>query len=184
MGHATLRIRYPCGRHTSVVRAVSVNQVEFQVCRGHRPAARWGVVLEAIGYSLLWQGEFWARAPAEWRVAVSILFFTIACFFSWTGTRALGRHLRLDAALNPDHELVRSGPYRVIRHPIYASMLCVLLGTGFLVARWALLIAGVLVFIAGTEIRVRIEEKLLASRFGDEFLEYRRGVPAYIPLIR
>ncbi|HXF27020.1 MAG TPA: isoprenylcysteine carboxylmethyltransferase family protein [Bryobacteraceae bacterium] len=146
--------------------------------------ARWGVVLEAIGYSLLWQGEFWARAPAEWRVAVSILFFTIACFFSWTGTRALGRHLRLDAALNPDHELVRSGPYRVIRHPIYASMLCVLLGTGFLVARWALLIAGVLVFIAGTEIRVRIEDKLLASRFGDEFLEYRRGVPAYIPLIR
>jgi len=63
-------------------------------------------------------------------------------------------------------------------------MLCVLLGTGFLVARWPLLIAGVLVFIAGTEIRVRIEDKLLASRFGDEFLEYRRGVPAYIPLIR
>ena len=146
--------------------------------------ARWGIALEAIGYSLLWQGNFWARSPENWRIALSILFFLLACIFSWTGTRALGRHLRLDAALNPDHELIRSGPYRAIRHPIYASMLCVLLGTGFPIARWPLLIAGILVFIAGTEIRVRIEDKLLAARFGDKFAEYRRAVPAYIPLIR
>ncbi|MGH9646858.1 MAG: methyltransferase family protein [Bryobacteraceae bacterium] len=146
--------------------------------------ARWGVALEAIGYSLLWQGEFWTRQPAGWRVAVSILLFTTACFFSWTGARTLGRHLRLDAALTADHELIRSGPYRLIRHPIYASMLCVLLGTGLLIASWPLLIAGILVFTVGTEIRVRIEDGLLSSRFGDEFQNYRRAVPAYIPLIR
>jgi protein-S-isoprenylcysteine O-methyltransferase Ste14 len=39
-------------------------------------------------------------------------------------------------------------------------------------------------FIAGTEIRVRLEDKLLAERFGDEFRDYRRSTPAYIPLIR
>lgn len=146
--------------------------------------ARWGIALEAIGYSLLWQGQFWARPLAEWRVVVSILFFATACLSSWTGARALGRHLRLDAALNTDHELIRSGPYRIIRHPIYTSMLCVLLGTGFLIASWPLLIAGIFVFTAGTEIRVRIEDRLLASRFGDEFLNYRRAVRAYIPLVR
>ena len=38
--------------------------------------------------------------------------------------------------------------------------------------------------IAGTEIRVRIEDRLLAERFGGQFREYQRSVPAYIPFIR
>jgi protein-S-isoprenylcysteine O-methyltransferase Ste14 len=40
------------------------------------------------------------------------------------------------------------------------------------------------VFLAGTEIRVRTEDGLLASRFGDTFAAYRRRVKAYIPLVR
>jgi protein-S-isoprenylcysteine O-methyltransferase Ste14 len=40
------------------------------------------------------------------------------------------------------------------------------------------------IYIAGTEIRVRTEDGLLLSRFHDEFLAYRRRVPAYIPFIR
>jgi protein-S-isoprenylcysteine O-methyltransferase Ste14 len=57
----------------------------------------------------------------------------LASLLSWTATRALGRHLRFDAALTPDHQLVRSGPYRLLRHPIYTSMFCLLLGTGFVI---------------------------------------------------
>jgi protein-S-isoprenylcysteine O-methyltransferase Ste14 len=98
--------------------------------------------------------------------------------------RALGRQWRIDAGLNPDHELVTSGPYRVVRHPIYTSMLCVLSGTGFLIAPLPILLLSTLVFIAGAEIRMRIEDKLLASRFGERFEDYRRRVPAYIPFVR
>src|SRR5947207_3171062 len=50
-------------------------------------------------------------------------------FLSWTSARALGRQWRIDAGLNPDHQLVRSGGYGVVRHPIYTSMFCMLLGT-------------------------------------------------------
>jgi protein-S-isoprenylcysteine O-methyltransferase Ste14 len=39
-------------------------------------------------------------------------------------------------------------------------------------------------FIAGTEIRVHTEDGLLASRFGDRFLEYKKRVPAYLPFVR
>lgn len=147
--------------------------------------ARWGVLLILIAYSLLWQGNFWTRAPGPWRTAVSVLFFVIAGVLSWTGARALGRHWRLDAALNSEHELVQSGPYRVIRHPIYASMFCVLLGTGLvLVTPLPLLLPSILLFAIGTEIRVRIEDRLLASRFGDQFLDYQRRVSALIPFLR
>lgn len=92
--------------------------------------------------------------------------------------------MRLDAALGADHELVRRGPYRFLRHPIYASMLCVEMGTGFMISPGLLFAGAILVFLAGTEIRVRIEDRLLASRFGEEFLRYQGAVRAYVPFVR
>jgi protein-S-isoprenylcysteine O-methyltransferase Ste14 len=86
--------------------------------------------------------------------------------------------------LNADHELVRSGPYRIVRHPIYLSIFAVMLGAGLLISRPTWLAAALVLEIIGTEIRVRVEDALLASRFGDKFREYQRRVPAYIPLLR
>jgi len=146
--------------------------------------ARWGVVLVGIGYALLWQGKFWERPLPVWRLALTIVFQALAGLLAWTGTRALGRQLRVDAGLSIDHELITRGPYRVVRHPIYASMLCLLLGTGFTLTSWPLLAAAVAFFIAGTEIRIRIEEGLLRSTFGESYEVYRRHVSAYIPFVR
>jgi protein-S-isoprenylcysteine O-methyltransferase Ste14 len=146
--------------------------------------ARWGVVIEFLAYTLLWQGSFWQLPVETWRMAAAVLFFALACLLSWTGLRALGKQWRVDAALAQDHELVRSGPYRVVRHPIYTSMLCLLLGTGLLLAPLGMLAIAVALFLAGTEIRLGVEDSLLASRFGDAFELYKRAVPAYLPFIR
>ncbi len=140
--------------------------------------------MAGIGYGLLWQGHFWQRPLPLWRVAGSICFLAIASVLSWTGTRALGRQWRIDAGLSADHELVMAGPYRVVRHPIYASMLFLFAGTGLMMTPPLLFAIAAVFFIAGTEIRVRIEERLLASRFGSTFADYRRRVPAYIPFVR
>jgi protein-S-isoprenylcysteine O-methyltransferase Ste14 len=146
--------------------------------------ARWGVVIVAIGYSLLWQGKFWQRQPHSWQIALAIILFALGSLLSWTSTRALGRQWRIDAGLSSDHELIMSGPYRFVRHPIYTSMLCVLLATGFVMTPLVLFLLAIVVFLIGTEIRVRIEDRLLASQFGERFQEYRRRVPAYIPFIK
>jgi protein-S-isoprenylcysteine O-methyltransferase Ste14 len=45
------------------------------------------------------------------------------------------------------------------------------------------LVVSLIFFIIGTEIRVRTEEKLLASHFGEEFQKYKKNVPAYIPFL-
>jgi len=64
-------------------------------------------------------------------------------------------------------------------------MFCMLLGTGFVLATpLALLLPSILCLALGTEIRVRIEEKLLAAQFGEEFRDFQRRVPAYIPFLR
>jgi protein-S-isoprenylcysteine O-methyltransferase Ste14 len=147
--------------------------------------SRWGLLLELAGYTLILQSRFWAVSPALWRVLASVLCFVLAVLLSWTATRALGRqHLRFDAAIGREHELVRSGPYGLVRHPIYTSMLCVLWGIGFMAASPWLFTGATLVFLAGTEIRIRVEDRLLATRFEDQFEQYRRSTRAYLPLLR
>lgn len=148
------------------------------------PRARWGMLLLAIAYSLIWQGRFWERPLPIWRVTLSIFLLSLGCILSWSGTRFLGRQWRIDAGLNADHELVRTGPYRFVRHPIYASLLCVFCGTAAMIASLLLFLPALLLFVLGTEIRVRIEDGLLATRFGEEFRSYKSSVPAYIPFLR
>jgi protein-S-isoprenylcysteine O-methyltransferase Ste14 len=58
------------------------------------------------------------------------------------------------------------------------------LATGLAWTWWPMFIAGMIVFMTGTEIRVRAEERLLAARFQESFTAYRSRVPAYIPFIR
>jgi protein-S-isoprenylcysteine O-methyltransferase Ste14 len=145
--------------------------------------SRWGVLLQFLAFTLLWQGHFWSRPLPAWRLAVSGLLFALAIVLSWTSARALSGQLRVDAALGADHLLVRSGPYRLVRNPIYTSMLLVHCATAVIVAPWKLFLPALVLFILGTEIRVRIEEKLLAERFGQEFQDYRARVSSYIPFL-
>ena len=148
------------------------------------PRARWGIVLQALAYGILWQNHFWERSPAAWKVALAVMLFSGATILVWSAVFRLGRQWRFDAALVPDHELVRTGVYGLVRHPIYTSFFCFFLATGLLVTpNWVLAIATVL-FVIGTEIRVRVEDGLLASQFGEQFQKYKGKVPAYVPFVK
>lgn len=146
-------------------------------------SSRWGVLLQLAAFTLMWQGHFWTRSLPWWRLAISITLFGLAIALSWTSSRALAGQLRIDAALGADHHLVRSGPYALVRNPIYTSMLLVDCATGIILTPWQLFAAALVLFFVGTQVRVRTEEKLLAERFGDEFRSYKRSVPAYIPFL-
>src|SRR4051794_8864656 len=61
--------------------------------------SRWGILLQLASYTILLQGKFWLKSPPIWLDVVCIVFLALAALLSWTGTRALGKHLRLDAAL-------------------------------------------------------------------------------------
>jgi protein-S-isoprenylcysteine O-methyltransferase Ste14 len=146
--------------------------------------ARWGIFLVAISFAVLWQYQFWQTSLPTWRLALAIVFFVLADVLSWTATRVLGKHWRVDAGLNAEHDLVTQGPYRIVRHPIYTSVLCIFWGSGLILLPLQLIFLGTLPAVLGTEIRVRIEDGLLASRFGKRFDDYRQSVSAYIPLVR
>lgn len=145
--------------------------------------SRWGMLLQFISFTLLWQGHFWTRQLPMWRLMLCVALFGLATLLSLTSSRALGRELRVDAALGADHQLIRWGPYSVVRNPIYTSMLMMMCAIAVVITPWQLFIASLILFVLGTEIRVRAEEKLLAARFGQEFDVYRSRVRAYIPFV-
>lgn len=146
--------------------------------------ARWGLLLQSLSYFLAMSVRLAPEEVGPGRLAVSMLCGPAAVALAWSGVRHLGKQWRINAGLYHDHELVKSGPYALVRHPIYASMLAVFLQVALLFTPWARLAGALALFLAGTEIRVRVEEGLLAERFGDAFAEYKRQVRAYVPFVR
>jgi protein-S-isoprenylcysteine O-methyltransferase Ste14 len=145
----------------------------------------WGIALQSAAYFVVWSaGAYSPEDLASWRLAAFFPLAIGALALIWTAIPALGKQWRLKAGVNVDHELIQTGPYRYLRHPIYASMLALLLATSALIARPRPFMLGLALFVAGTEIRVRAEERLLAGRFGDRYAEYRRRVRAYVPFVR
>ena len=105
-------------------------------------------------------------------------------FLAWMAARELGKQWRFQAAISEGHDLITTGPYRFVRHPIYASMLMMLVATMLAWTWWPMAVIGLVSFVIGTEIRVRAEEKLLTYHFGDAYRSYRRQTRAYIPFVR
>src|SRR5207302_8720360 len=80
--------------------------------------------------------------------------------------RALGKQWSLQARVLENHKLVREGPYRLVRHPIYTGMLGMILAAGLAWSHWIGFLIALALFAIGTAIRVRSEEKLLREQFG------------------
>lgn len=81
--------------------------------------------------------------------------------------------------------LVTAGAYSRLRHPIYLAFLAMLLATGLLVATAPRVALAIVIYLAGTEMRVGDEERELSERHGDEFEQYRHRTRwRYLPGIR
>jgi protein-S-isoprenylcysteine O-methyltransferase Ste14 len=79
------------------------------------------------------------------------------------------------------HELIQTGPFAVVRNPIYLAMFGLLIQAGIVVSIWQAIIPAVVAFVMGTYVRIEEEEKVLREEFGAQFEDYARRVPAFIP---
>jgi protein-S-isoprenylcysteine O-methyltransferase Ste14 len=111
-----------------------------------------------------------------------IAVILVSLWMMFSAVRVLGKQWSLQARVLEDHKLVREGPYRFVRHPIYTGMLGMIVAGGLAWSHWAGILIALLLFGIGTAIRVRSEEKLLREQFGAEFDDYKRSVPAVLPI--
>jgi protein-S-isoprenylcysteine O-methyltransferase Ste14 len=144
-----------------------------------------GLLLESAGIGIATVTGFRPHGEIEWwRILAVALISAPSIASAWSAVRHLGKQFRVNAGLYEDHELVRTGAYAVVRHPIYAGLFGMMLATIVVATPWQWALVSIAMFIAGTEIRVRTEDVLLRGRFGAAFEEYRRSVKAYIPGVR
>jgi protein-S-isoprenylcysteine O-methyltransferase Ste14 len=101
------------------------------------------MVLQSTGYALVWSIRSVAmnagKPPSATRLVVSMFVGPVSVAMVWSAVKNLGKQWRVDAALNQDHDLVKTGAYSLLRHPIYASMLGMLLASGLMWTWWPLL---------------------------------------------
>jgi protein-S-isoprenylcysteine O-methyltransferase Ste14 len=123
---------------------------------------------------------FHAVTPG-WLLAATALVAT-GLGFSALARIWLGRNWSAEVTVKHDHELIRSGPYALVRHPIYAGALLALLGTAISVDKWRAVLGFVLVVMAFVR-KLTIEERFMSEQFGDAYARYRAEVPALIPFV-
>jgi protein-S-isoprenylcysteine O-methyltransferase len=119
---------------------------------------------------------------ADW-LPLRVIGFAVALvgavLLTWSAI-LLGRFLMHEAAVREDHFLIRKGPYRFVRHPVYAGYLSLLLGSGVasmnfcLWLLWPLSLTGILIQAAS-------EEQLLRERFGQDYECYVRRTGRLLP---
>ena len=115
-------------------------------------------------------------APAQ---VVGLLMLMAGLSGAVWARRHLGRNWSASVVVKEDHALVRTGPYRRVRHPIYTGILLAYLGSAVAVGEWRGLVGFVLAFISFL-VKSRMEEGRMAETF-PEYAEYRRHTTALIP---
>jgi len=171
-----------------------VFMVSAQIAQRRAVSRRGATIRTAGGLAALAPYFFWVpylvialrpgpeMAMPEGLAWVGIGLGVLGVAFSLWAIVTLGRHYDLVLEVHQDHELVRRGPYALVRHPVYTGLALhfagVCLATGS-----ALLIAGtLLVSFPAFYLRARAEETLLRERFGAEYEKYAREVPMLVPL--
>jgi protein-S-isoprenylcysteine O-methyltransferase Ste14 len=96
--------------------------------------------------------------------------------------RSLGRHWSGEVTVKLDHELIRGGPYRWVRHPIYSGAIAMYLGTTITSGRLQGPLSLLLIATAYTR-KIRQEERVLNAEFGAAYDDYRRESWAVIPWV-
>jgi protein-S-isoprenylcysteine O-methyltransferase Ste14 len=91
---------------------------------------------------------------------------------NWSGT----------VTLKENHELIRSGPYRFVRHPIYSGLLLAFIGSAVATAEWRGVLAVLVVLYAFLR-KIRLEERWMVETFGARYTTYRAEVRALVPFL-
>lgn len=159
-------------------------------------AAKRTNILASPAVMSMWGGVYVAGQPvAEFRIAGrtlcarEYLFLLVrskpddpgVAFAIWARV-FLGGNWSSAVTIKADHELVRNGPYALVRHPIYSGTLLALLGTSIVFHAMRGLLAFGVAFLA-LRIKSRREEVFMMQEFGAEYVGYMKTVKALIPFV-
>lgn len=125
--------------------------------------------------------QIWPVTPTQQWIGIALTYAGMVLAI-WARI-ILGANWSARVTLKVGHELIRSGPYAYVRHPIYSGLLLAMIGTALVIGEWRGLLPILLVAVAH-HLKARREEQLLTQEFGDQYLEYRRNTGGLVPRFR
>jgi protein-S-isoprenylcysteine O-methyltransferase Ste14 len=116
----------------------------------------------------------------EWIAMAGALLTAAGVAFAIWARRHIGKNWSAQVTIRKEHELVRSGPYARIRHPIYTGLLLAVGGTAIAIGEYRAIVALAVIAI-GFVVKAKREEAFLATQFGPAFDEHRRQTGFFLP---
>lgn len=113
-------------------------------------------------------------------VVIALLMAATVSLFTWA-SRTMGRNWSVVARTRSDHELVTTGPFAHVRHPIYSAMGLLLLALAIGLGNEWRLVVTLPLYALGTWLRIAEEEKLLRAAFGPAYDAYAARVKRFVP---
>lgn len=117
-------------------------------------------------------------------LSVTVAGTALICFgFSlrYWSVITLGKYFRTTVEIEQGHKVVKTGPYRYIRHPSYSGIILFFIGYGLLSQHWASLAIAAALPAAALIYRIRIEEQAMAGMIGAEYRDYQKKTKKLIP---
>jgi len=118
--------------------------------------------------------------PSAFVMIAGLIVQSVGLFIAVWARRHLGRNWSGAIAIKVEHQLIRSGPYRLLRHPIYAGLLAMYIGPALVTGEWLALIGVAMASFAYWR-KIRLEETALDTAFGADYDSYRRETWALVP---
>lgn len=122
-------------------------------------------------------------APPSVALAIGAVLFAIPVVFRPLCMIYLGKSFTPDLQVHEGHHVVDTGPYRLVRHPLYAAALVTYLALVMAFDSWYSLAPALVFPVAGVLYRITIEERMLVRRFGDAYASYIKRTKRLIPFI-
>lgn len=165
----------------------------FRVQRAVKKESIWSrasyVLPPIAAYFLLFSGLFPLGVLDERFIPQTPFWIIVGIAITYTGIglaiwarMILGRNWSSSVTIKQDHRLIRTGPYSVVRHPIYSGILLALFGSAVINGKIKILIF-VPILLMGFLIKSRKEERFMTEQFGREYDNYRHQTKALIPFI-
>ena len=121
--------------------------------------------------------------PSLWSVDLTAILFTVAgLIIAILARRTLAGNWSRGVVIKEEHELISTGLYHYVRHPIYSGALLMVLGTALSFETLSACV-GFLIIVFAFLVKLRAEEKILTAHFSDKYLAYKEHTKALIPFI-
>ncbi|HVZ97783.1 MAG TPA: isoprenylcysteine carboxylmethyltransferase family protein [Chitinophagaceae bacterium] len=119
----------------------------------------------------------------DWIKYIGLLIIIAGCIFRFVSIISLGRYFTADVTIRQGHQLKTTGMYAYLRHPSYTASLLSFIGFGISLNNWLCVLIIAIAMTGAFSLRIKAEEKVLTTQFGEEYTDYKKKTFGLVPFI-